>query len=73
MVQSIKRSATCSPSTGNLSTPPRCYTFGKMTAGAPRTFKTARLSKAARKAPIADQELCDAIEQVLKRQCDDRG
>lgn len=41
--------------------------------GAPRTFKTAWFSKAARKALIADKELCDAIEQVRKGQCDDLG
>lgn len=43
------------------------------TAESPRTFKTAWFSKAARKALIADQELCDAIEQVRKGQCDDLG
>lgn len=41
--------------------------------GAPRTFKTAWFSKTARKALIADKELCDAIEQVRKGQCDDLG
>ena len=41
--------------------------------GAPRTFKTAWFSKAARKALIADKELCDAIEQVRNGQCDDLG
>ena len=39
----------------------------------PRTFKTAWFSKAARKALIADKELCDAIEQVRNGQCDDLG
>ncbi len=39
----------------------------------PRTFKTAWFSKAARKAFIADKELCDAVEQVRKGQCDDLG
>ena len=43
------------------------------TVEAPRTFKTAWFSKAARKALIADQELCDAIEQVRIGQCDDLG
>ncbi|RYE97795.1 MAG: type II toxin-antitoxin system RelE/ParE family toxin [Oxalobacteraceae bacterium] len=38
-----------------------------------RTFKTAWFSKAARKALIADKELCDAVEQVRKGQCDDLG
>lgn len=45
-----------------------------MTNGdAPRTFKTAWFSKAARKALIADKELCDAIDQVRNGQCDDLG
>ena len=39
----------------------------------PRTFKTAWFSRAARKALIADKELCDAVEQVRKGQCDDLG
>ena len=39
----------------------------------PRTFKTAWFSKAARKALISDQELCDAMEQVRKGQVDDLG
>ena len=43
------------------------------TGESPRTFKTAWFSKAARKALIADKELCDAIEQVRKGQCDDLG
>lgn len=45
-----------------------------MTVGeAPRTFKTAWFSKVARKALIADRELCDAMEQVRKGQADDLG
>ena len=45
-----------------------------MTDGGPaRTFKTAWFSKAARKALIADKELCAAIAQVRKGQCDDLG
>ena len=45
-----------------------------LTAGeSPRTFKTAWFSKAARKALIADAELCEAIEQVRKGQADDLG
>lgn len=39
----------------------------------PRTFKTAWFSKAARKALIADQELCEAMEQLRKGQADDLG
>ena len=38
-----------------------------------RTFKTAWFSKAARKALIADGELCEAVAQVRKGQCDDLG
>ena len=41
--------------------------------GPPRTFKTAWFSKAARKALIADMELCEAMEQVRKGQADDLG
>lgn len=41
--------------------------------GAPRTFKTAWFSKAARKSLISDAELCDAMEQVRKGQADDLG
>ena len=39
----------------------------------PRTFKTAWFEKAARKARIADAELCSAIEQVRLGQADDLG
>lgn len=38
-----------------------------------RTFKTAWFSKAARKALITDGELCEAVAQVRKGQCDDLG
>lgn len=38
-----------------------------------RVFKTAWFTKAARKARIADSELCDAIAQVQKGQGDDLG
>jgi hypothetical protein len=38
-----------------------------------RVFKTAWLSKAARKAHIADVELCSAIRQVMQGQADDLG
>jgi hypothetical protein len=38
-----------------------------------RTFKTARFSKDARKARILDQQLCQAIEQVMLGQGDDLG
>lgn len=41
--------------------------------GPPRTFRTAWFSKAARKALIADTELCKAMEQVRKGQADDLG
>ena len=38
-----------------------------------RVFKTSWFSKAARKARIADAELCDAIRQVMLGQADDLG
>jgi hypothetical protein len=38
-----------------------------------RTFKTAWFSKAARKANIANTELCEAIRQVMQGQADDLG
>jgi hypothetical protein len=38
-----------------------------------RTFKTAWFSKAAKKAHIADSELCEAIRQVMQGQADDLG
>lgn len=38
-----------------------------------RVFKTAWFAKAARKARITDDELCDAIAQVIKGQADDLG
>ena len=44
-----------------------------MSGEGPRTFKTAWFAKAARKALIADQELCEAMEQVRKGQADDLG
>lgn len=39
----------------------------------PRAFKTAWFAKAAKKAHIADVELCEAIRQVLQGQADDLG
>ncbi len=38
-----------------------------------RVFKTAWFAKVARKARIKDEELCKAIAQVMKGQCDDLG
>src|SRR5271155_5394520 len=38
-----------------------------------RTFKTAWFAKAARKAQIDDDELCEAIAEVRKGQADDLG
>jgi len=38
-----------------------------------RTFKTAWFAKAARKARISDDELCEAIREVMKGQADDLG
>ncbi len=40
---------------------------------AARTFKTAWFAKAARKALIDDEELCEAIAEVRKGQADDLG
>ncbi|MCW5255820.1 type II toxin-antitoxin system RelE/ParE family toxin [Verminephrobacter aporrectodeae] len=44
-----------------------------LSAIAMRVFKTAWFSKAARKAHIADAELCKAIRQVVRGQADDLG
>lgn len=41
--------------------------------GRSRTFKTSWFTKAAHKARIADEELCDAIQEVMKGQVDDLG
>jgi len=38
-----------------------------------RTFKTAWFSRAARKARIKDDELCEAIREVMNGQADDLG
>jgi hypothetical protein len=38
-----------------------------------RTFKTAWFAKAARKGHITDQELCEAIKEVMLGQVDDLG
>jgi hypothetical protein len=38
-----------------------------------RTFKTRWFEKAARKAGIADTELCNAIQEIKKGQADDLG
>ena len=43
------------------------------TIGKARVFKTAWFSKAARKALIADEELCTAIRQVMLGHADDLG
>ena len=39
----------------------------------PRVFKTAWFAKSARKAGIADKELCKAIREVREGKCDDLG
>lgn len=39
----------------------------------PRVFKTKWFAKAASKADIADDELCEAIQEVMKGQADDLG
>ena len=43
------------------------------TSAAGRVYKTALFSKAARKAHIADRELCEAIRQVMNGQAVDLG
>jgi hypothetical protein len=53
----------------------RCYTqeVPDRAGDSQRVFKTAWFSKAARKALIADDELCTAIRQVMLGQADDLG
>lgn len=41
--------------------------------GGGRVFKTAWFAKAARKAEIEDGELCGAIAEAMRGQCDDLG
>lgn len=38
-----------------------------------RVFKTKQFAKTAKKAGISDTDLCDAIAEVMKGQCDDLG
>ena len=38
-----------------------------------RAFKTRQFSKAAKKAAIADEDLCEAIQQVMRGQAEDLG
>lgn len=38
-----------------------------------RVFKTAGFAKTARKACIQDEDLCEAIREVMPGQCDDLG
>jgi hypothetical protein len=40
---------------------------------AERAFKTAWFAKAAKKAHVDDKELCEAIRQAVRGQCDDLG
>jgi hypothetical protein len=40
---------------------------------AARVFKTAWFAKAARKARVKDNELCEAVCEAMKGQCDDLG
>ncbi len=44
-----------------------------MTDRPPRTFKTIWFAKAATKARIRDDELCEAVREVMKGQGDDLG
>jgi hypothetical protein len=47
--------------------------MSKPEEGTARVFKTAPFSKVAKKALIKDDQLCTAIAEVLKGQCDDLG
>ena len=52
----------------------QCYRYAMIDAeGSARTFKTAWFAKAARKARIKDDELCEAVEEVRRGQADDLG
>jgi hypothetical protein len=52
----------------------QCYIFGVTDAEqTTRAFKTAWFARAARKARIKDDELCEAIQEVMKGQADDLG
>ena len=52
----------------------QCYMYAMTDAEeTARAFKTAWFTKAARKARIKDDELCEAIEEVRKGQADDLG
>lgn len=52
----------------------KCYLLGMDDAiEATRAFKTAWFTKMARKALIKDDELCNAIREVMKGQADDLG
>ena len=47
--------------------------MSKTSQAAVRVFKTAGFAKSAKKAIIADDELCQAIRQVIKGQAEDLG
>ena len=53
----------------------RCYnkSMSKSTHMTERTFKTAWFSRAARKAHIKDDELCQAVQEIMKGQADNLG
>jgi hypothetical protein len=53
----------------------QCYinAMGKSESETARVFKTAWFAKAARKAGVKDDELCEAIDEVMRGQCDDLG
>lgn len=52
---------------------PQPSTISVTAAPSPRVFKTAWFAKSARKAGIADKELCKAIREVQDGKCDDLG
>ena len=47
--------------------------MGKTSQSSSRVFKTAWFAKAAKKAGIADRELCAAIREAMRGQADDLG
>jgi hypothetical protein len=50
-----------------------CYIYSMNEAISVRAFKTEWFAKAAQKAGLSDVDLCNAIEQVRRGQCDDLG
>jgi hypothetical protein len=74
LIQSILHDA-AKPLTGIDCNSTRCYIKSKREPGGKtaRVFKTAWFAKAARRARVKDDELCEAILEVMNGQCDDLG